>query len=580
MAGELSRAAVPALLALFAACGAGDAGPEADAGPEQVREAERYGGTAVVLLSGDLQPLNPLMADLRGNLQLHQFALFTPLLRYDAELNPLPGLAERWDTVRVTPDTLQLTFHLRRDVRWHDGTPTTADDVVFTFQRLKDPRTASPHAEMVRRYGPRVERIDSFTVRFRVRAAADFLVPWMTRPPVPAHLLRDAPPEALSRHPYGQRPVGNGPFRFVRRVPGQEWVFEANEAYPEALGGRPYLDRVVFRVVPDATSRLTELLSGSADVAGAPFVRADELRATPGVRVMAVSDGTWDYVGWNLRLPLFRDARVRRALALALDREAIARAVTHGYGRAGRTTVTPIHWSYDDADPSLTLPHDPAGAVRLLAGAGWQDRDGDGIVEDASGRPFRFTLKVPAGYAAYNEAAVIVQAQLRRVGVDAVLQQVELNTLIDQLVGRANARGGRDRDFEAVVLGWVDGPFSKDDSQYLHTRVMDEPNGQAGYSNPRADWLMDTLGVTIDRDAARPLWRELQRLIALEQPYTVLYYPDALFAVRDRLQGVEMDARGYFISIARWWIPPARRGSVRRQDRASAPQPAASPRVF
>jgi peptide/nickel transport system substrate-binding protein len=550
-----------ALCVALAACG--DAPRRADAA--RVPEAERFGGTAVVLLSGELQPLNPLIADLRPNLQLHQFALFTPLLRYDAALRPLPALAERWDTTRVAPDTLQLTFHLRRDVRWHDGTPTTAEDVAFTFERLKDPRTASPHADLVRRYSPRVERLDSFTVRFRVRAAPDFLVVWMTRPPAPAHLLRDAPPGALARHPFGQRPVGNGPFRFVRRVPGQELVLEANRAYPPELGGRPNLDRIVFRVVPDATARVTELLTGRADVVSPPYGRAARLHATPGVRLMSVSDGTWDHISWNLRHPLFRDARVRRALTLALDREAIAQAVTHGHGSAGRTTVTPLHWSFDGRDPALALPHDPAAARRLLAEAGWRDRDGDGVVEDASGRPFRFALKAPSGYASYNEAAVIAQAQMRRVGVDAVLQPVELNTLIDQLVGWVDARGRRTRDFEAVVLGWVDGAFHKDDAIYLHSRVADEPNGQAGYTNPRADWLMDTLGVTLDRQAARPLWREYQRLLAQEQPYTVLYYPDALYAVRDRLQGVEMDRRGSFISIARWWIAPARGGASRRE---------------
>lgn len=567
----LRRMMILPLLLLLGACASADAPGDA-AAPEQVDEAERYGGTAVVLLS-TLQPLNPLIADVRPNLQLHQFALFTPVLRYDAELNPLPALAERWDTVRVTADTLQLTFHLRRDVRWHDGAPVTAEDVAFTFERTKDPRTASPHAEMVRRYSPTVERIDSFTVRFRVRASPDFLLLWMTRPPVPAHLLRDAPPEELSRHPFGRRPVGNGPFRFVRHVPDQEWVFEANLDYPEALGGRPYLDRIVFRAVPDATARITELLSGSGDVTAAPYVQAAQLDASPRVRVLAVSDGTWEYISWNLRHPLFRDPRVRRALTLALDREAIAEAVVLGHGKAGRTTVTPIHWAYDEADPALTLPYDPARARRLLAAAGWDDRDGDGVVEDSSGRPFRFALKTPAGLPTFNEAAVIAQAHLRAVGVHAVLQQVELNTLIDQLVGRVSAGGAREREFEAVVLGWVDGAFGKDDAHILHTRSMEEPNGQAGYSNARVDWLIDTLGVALGRDATRPLWREYQRILAEEQPYTVLYYPDALYAVRERLQGEEMDARGHLISIARWWILPDERTAGEERETGSVRWP-------
>ncbi len=544
-------------------CGPADSASNAGT-PEQVPEAERYGGTAVILHAQDFQPMNPLTADIRPNLQMHQFALFTPVLRYDAELNPLPGLAERWDTVRVAPDTLQLTFHLRRDVTWHDGTPTTADDVLFTFERTVDPRTATPHVDMYRLYSRHAERIDSFTVRFRVRASPDFLIPWMTRPPAPRHLLADAAPEEMYRHPFGQQPVGNGPFRFVRRTPGQEWVFEANPDFPEALGGRPYLDRLVFRILPDATARLTEVLSGSADISAVPFARASEIGTTPWVRLLSFSEGGWDYISWNQRLPLFRDVRVRRALAMALDRQVIAEAVTLGHGEAGRTTVTPVHWAYN-SDPELTLPHDPERARQLLAEASWRDRDGNGIVENDAGQPFRFTLKFPGGEA-YRESAVIAQAQLRKVGVEMVLRQVELNTLIQQLTGRVSRHGERERDFEAVMLGWVDGAFSKDDSYILHSRSRNEPTAETGYSHPRIDLLLDSLRVTTDRDAARPLWREYQRLLAQEQPYTVLYYPNSLFAVRERLQGVEMDARGFLLSVARWWIPPDQRRAGERRS--------------
>lgn len=574
------RHVVPLLALLLAGCGERSTSG-AGAAAEQVPEAGRFGGTAVVLHAQDFQPLNPLIADIRPNLQLHQYVLFTPVLRYDGELRPLPGLAERWDTVRVAPDTLQLTFHLRRDVRWHDGAPTTADDVLFTFERLREPKTASPHASKLQLYSPRAERLDSFTVRFRVRASPDFLVPWMTLPPAPRHLLHDGAPEAMRNHAFGHRPVGNGPFRFVRRVPGQEWVFEANPEYPRELGGRPYLDRLVFRIVPDATARLTEVFSGAADVSAVPFARAAEVRAAPGVRLFGFADGTWNYIGWNLRLPRFRDPRVRRALTMALDRQAIADAVTHGHAEAGRSTVTPVHWAFDADDPQLSLPHDPERARRLLEEAGWRDRDGDGILEDAAGRPFRFALKFASGYDDYRESAVVAQAQLRRAGVDVTLREVELNALIHQLDGRLNRRGERERDFEAVLFGWVDGPFFKDDSPYLHTRAMHEPYGQAGYSNPDADRLMDSLRVTLDRDSARALWREYQRLLTLDAPYTVLYYPHSLFAVRERMQGVEMDRRGFLATAPRWWVPPARRrpGEGRAMSGAGAAyRPSRSPR--
>lgn len=534
---------------LMAACGPGDA-DRAPAG------TPRGGGTAVVLVGQDLQPLNPLTADMRPNLQIHQHALYTPVLRHGPGLRPAPGLAERWDTVRVAPDTLQLTFHLRRDVRWHDGAPTTADDVVFTYHRIRDPRTAFPHLTAFDGYAPRAERPDSFTARFRVRASPDFLVPWMGLPAVPRHLLATVPPEAMRTHGFGHGPVGNGPFRFVRRDAGREWVFEANADHPAALGGRPRLDRLVFRIVPDGTARLTEVLTGRAHLSTLPYASVDRVRA--GARVMSYSDGTWNYISWNLRDPLFRDARVRRALTMALDREAMVRAVTQGYGQPGRSTVTPVHWSYDPHDPRLSLPHDPAGARRLLAQAGWRDRDGDGIVEDAAGRPFRFVLHVPTGTDEYRDAAVMAQSDLRRVGVNASLQLVEMNSLVALLEGRLVRRGRRVREFQAALFGWVDGPLKKDDSPYLHSRAADGPYGQAGYSNPRADRLMDTLRLIMEREEARPVWREHQRLFLEDSPFSVLFYPELLLVVSDRLQGVEVDARGSLASVSRWRLAPAR----------------------
>lgn len=171
-----------------------------------------------------------------------------------------------------------------------------------------------------------------------------------------------------------------------------------------------------------------------------------------------------------------------------------------------------------------------------------------GMTLETERRPFR----------ASSAPAVSRTANLEDVAFWSILRLAEL-VRTRQLDGHINRRGERERDFDAVIFGWVDGAFFKDDSQYLHTRVMNEPYGQAGYSNPRADWLMDSLRVTMDREAARPLWREYQQLIIQEAPYTVLYYPDVLMAVRERLQGVEVDRRGFLVSIARWWVPPRER---------------------
>jgi len=255
-------------LLLLAACtdtggGSGAGRPPADSVPDSLR----YGGTVTVGSYSDLQTMNSLVTADAYSGSIQRDLLFMPLVQYDEKLNFVPRLAERWDTTRVKPDTLELTFHLRSDVRWHDGRPVTARDVAFTYARARDSATAYPNASSFDFYDPRAVVVDDHTIRFRFRPHADFLDAWYQLPPMPEHVLGNVPPAQLATHPFGTRsPVGNGPFRFVRHVPGREWVFEANPDFPKALGGRPYLDRVVYRFVPEQTTLLTELLTGGVDV--------------------------------------------------------------------------------------------------------------------------------------------------------------------------------------------------------------------------------------------------------------------------------------------------------------------------
>ena len=563
-----ARTLFPLLALVLAACGSGDSGGDSGAAAESIPENERYGGTAVVAISLEPQALNVLTGDMGGEPgMMKRDLLFSPLIRYDKNLEPVPWLAERWDTLRVAPDTLELTFHLRRDVQWHDGVPVTAEDVKFTFERLMDPRTAYAGAYIFAMYAPKAALVDRYTVKFRLRSHSDFLEGWYWNPPVPKHLLGDVAPEQIRTHTFGTHPVGNGPFRFVRRVPGQEWVFEANPNFPKALGGRPYLERVIFRVIPMKTTLVTELLTGAIDVwLGVKPSEADRLARTPGVRLIAYSYSKWDYLAWNARLPMFDTPEERRALTLAIDRQALVDAVLHGHGTVGRSTVTPAHWSFTANDPATLLPYDTAEARRLLAGAGWRDRNGDGVLEDEQGRPFRFTLKTIQGDDAWKEVVEIVQAQLKRIGVDAQPQLLEFNALIALGEGSPNRDGVRIRDFEAVALHFYD-DFRKDDSQILHSRNADRSVYQwTGFSHPRADWLMDTLKVIADRETARPLWREYQRLIVQESPFTLLFYPERLIAVRTRLKGVEADARGDLLTVTRWWVPPGERRAAERRN--------------
>jgi peptide/nickel transport system substrate-binding protein len=526
--------------------------------PSDVPDAARYGGTAVVTLPTNPPTFNGLAAYDLESMWIHQGVLSMPLVRYDAAMVPQPWLAERWDTVRVAPDTLELTFHLRRDIRWHDGVPTTAEDLRFTYERMRDPAVGFPRLPYLRFWSPEVVVADSFTARFRLRPHAEFLEFWTWDVVLPAHLLRDVPPGELRNHPFGHSPVGNGPFRFLRRTPGQELVFEANPDFPEALGSRPYLDRIVFRVAPDPTARLTELLTGRSDLVMLSAEQVRTVRNASGVRLVELPSSAWTQIVWNTRKPPLDDARVRRALSLALDRRALIDGALQEQGLPGRWTVTPTHWHFQPDDPETEPRQDLDEARRLLAEAGFRERGSDGVLRDGQGRPLRFTTLSYRGSATHAQTLPVIQAQLRAIGVDMQIRLLEQASALALVEGRLNADGERVRDFDALLTNWETG-ISSDDSWFLHSRNRNEPLAAASYANPRADSLMDTLAVTVDRAAARPVWREYQRFMMQESPVTVLYYPRGQVALSARLQNVEMVVSGPFVSAREWWLLPGQR---------------------
>lgn len=546
-------------LALLAACGGGDAkgGPQkggaAAANEPEVPQAQRYGGTIVVGAIGDIPDLNPLTSsDNTGN-QVQQFVLFMPLITYNEKFEPIPWLARSWE---VNADTSALTFHLRNDVYWHDGPKTTAYDVKYSYDMARNPKTLFPNTAFWTHYGDATV-VDSFTIRIAMRPHADFMDPWRSFSPVPKHILEGTAPSAMATHPFNTKnPVGNGPFKFVERVQGQRWVFAANENFPRELGGRPYADRLVYRSIPEPTTLMAELLRGNLDYYIAPTAeQAEQIEASPEARTLSFPDRQFLMIGWNEKRDMFKDVRVRRALTMALDREAIVRAVRRGYGQLGNSTIPPFFWNHDP-QAGADLKFDTAGAKRLLAEAGWQDRNGDGMLENAQGRPFTFTMITNQGNREREDIGVIVQSQLRKVGIDARTQLMEWGSLLKRI------QDVDKRDYDAVIIAWVT-EFRIDDTDLFSCDKLRDPYQWVSYCNPQTDRLLDTLPTLVDRQASLPVWREYQRHIASQQPYTILYFTRRLEGVHERLRNVNPDARGDWVNIRQWYILPNMRGNNR-----------------
>lgn len=528
------------------------------------RDRVRRGGTVVIAVPTDLDRANPLLAAEKFTQEVNRFLLFLPLLRYAPDLGYEPALAERWELIGDTA----AVFHLRNDVRWHDGTPTRARDVVFTFEAARDPATAYPNAEYFAHWTG-AEEVDSLTVRFRFAPHNEPLAGVPFLPVAPAHLLDSIAPERLKDAAFNRHPVGNGPFRFAEYRANDRWVFTANPDFPPALG-RPNVDRIVWRIIPDGTARVTELRTGNVHVLLNPssehFAATDSV---PGITGVVNAGRTYGLIGWNHRRPPLGDARVRRALGYAIDRAEIVRTLRDGHGELAVGPIAPFHWAFDST--LAPLPFAPDSAVALLREAGIADRDGDGRLELADGRPFRIELKFPTGNAINRDMAEMIDANLETIGIDVQLRALEFNTMVQDFTS-AN------RDFDAFLLGW-ESDFRINLEGLFHSRAEAGPLQFAGYRNPEVDSLIDRTMQALPREQAKPLYARLQRIMREEQPWTFLYYYPDLALVSERVQDVHMDIRGALVNVSQWWVQgEVTAGPVSPGDSADrGPGPAPAP---
>jgi peptide/nickel transport system substrate-binding protein len=271
-----------------------------------------------------------------------------------------------------------------------------------------------------------------------------------------------------------------------------------------------------------------------------------EANADASVRVVVRPSRQYAFVAWNARRPPFDDARVRRALGLAIDRAEILATLRGDMGQLAAGPIPPYHWSYDPAiEP---LPFAPDSARALLRAAGIADRDGDGLLDAADGRDFAFVLKLPSANSLNRDMSEMIASDLADIGVQVRIQPTEYGTLVGDLTGAARA-------FDAVLMGW-ESDFRIDLRGLFHSAELENPFQFAGYRNARVDSLIDRSAAEPDRDTARPLFAEIQQRVRDDQPWTFLYYYPDLYLRNERLRAVRMDIRGALVGVTDWWLAP------------------------
>src|SRR5262245_5195456 len=450
----------------------------------------------VVYASGtDLESGNPLVTIHSLSRQIQRYALFVTLAKYDSALAPVPYAARRWEW---SSDHTRLTFHLVPGLLWHDGRPTTARDVAFTIDAARDPATGYWRAADLAGLDSVRVRDDSTAVVFFRTPQASFPLVFAELPIVPEHLLRDIPHGDMKRAPFNVDPVGNGPFKFSERRPGERWAFRRNDQFPRELGGPPQLSSVVVSVVDEPTTKFAGLASGDLDIAGISPATAPLAARDPSLRVLDYPVLFTTGLVFNVHKPPFDDPRVRRAISLSVDRERIVRAALAGYGTPAAGPVPPESPLALDAKPV----RDTALADSLFDAAGWTR--GPDRIRRRNGRPFEFDLlTVGSGDNALEQ---LVQADLANRGVRVNIQQVELGTFLTQ------ARAPR-KQFDVLVAG-IPGDVAL---SFLGAMFESRQAGGAldytGFHTPQLDSLFAAVRVARTEPERADRWREIQRIL-------------------------------------------------------------------
>jgi ABC-type transport system substrate-binding protein len=481
--------------------------------------------------------LGPLLEDERG---------LAERVHPESEIAPeqlAPHLAELLPLKEHNPI---VTFHLRKDARFHDGHLFDAGDVKFTYDAILDPKNASPR---VSSFEPvkAVEIVDDHTVRVVYkRLYSPAIVEWVYMGILPEHLMNPAALEremdrrgtrgaareqfSLRQSETGRAPVGTGPFRFVRWQRDERVELVRNDEY---WNGPAEFEKVVFRTVPDLVTQEMEFRAGAADYYPAQPHQVARYREDARYRAVSTVTNTYSYIAYNLRRPLFQDVRVRRALSMAIDVDSLIENVL--YGEAQRVSG-PYYASTVFYNPDTKLlPYDPEGARRLLAEAGWTPGP-DGILQK-DGKRLAFKLITNNGNPQRRAIMTIAQDAWKKLGVDVTTQAFEWTVFLEEFVNPA--------EFDAVVLGWSGGALDPDLFQIWHSSQTGKYQlNFGGYASPEADRLIEAIRIEYDPDVRLRLAHRLHELIANDQPYTFLVASRATYVLDRKMVIVERGPDG------------------------------------
>ena len=470
-------------------------------------------------LKTDPTTLNPVITSDYTS-QIVNSVIFNSLLRYDEKMNIIPDLAESFN---VEDDGKKWIFHLRKDVKWHDGEEFTSEDVVFTFEKLYDPATNTFNRGLFTIGGKqlKVRAIDTYTVEIILpEKFSPFESNLTTLGIIPKHALEG---KDINRDGFNWNPIGTGPFKFKKWQSGEKVYVEKNENY---YAGSPILKGIVFQIIPSSESRRISLITGHTDIGEITPEDLLALENCYNLNIYKWNQFMYCYLGFDLTKPLFQDINVRKAINYSTDKKAIISAVFKNNAVRALGPIPPASPYYDDKLEEYNF--DPQKSIELLKKSGWKMNEKTKIFEK-DGKKLSFEVMYPSSNVAFEKAAVFMQAQMKQSGIEMRLKSMELSALINTCYPTK---------FEAVIFDWVENLDPDNYTVWHSSQCNDDGMNFMSYKNKKVDGLIEKGRTTRDKKERKKIYSEIQKIITEDSPYVFLWSPKGIVVVNKRIKGL------------------------------------------
>lgn len=490
------------------------------------------GGKLVIGTTDLSTTLSPLSPSIFGSNEILDF-VFMHLHRIDAETGKMkPELASSWE---FSEDLTAITYYLRTDVKWWDGKPVTAEDVLYTFEKMKDPKTNYPNITTLR-FIKKAEVMGTHAIKFTFdRVYADLLTDSDIMP-VPRHIY-----EKIGQD-FERNPVGNGPYKIKEFSPGSSIILVYNDGY---YRGRPPLDEIQLRNYTNIQAMVADFVQGNLDlILNITPAVAKDLSNNKNIAIDSRPGNTYTYIGWNLNNEFLDDKDIRKALSMAINRSKILNDVFLEMGKLSLGPLPPSSWGYNgDIAP---IEYNLSKAKEILRQKGFEDRNRNNIL-DKNGQDF--TLNIITNVENPDRVAILngVMRDLRLLGIKINARTMDASSFISKVVNK---------DFDGFIMGWIVGQ-KIDPTVYWYSEPNRGKYNFASYKNKIVDSLIDIGASMLDRKRAKKIWGEFQKIVYEDQPYTFLVVPNEISASYKRVKGSEQGIK--LASAYTYWIPEAER---------------------